>query len=85
MSDEAENQPVEIALDALSAEALAGLVEEFVTRDGTDYGARERSTEEKVAAVHTQLAAREALVVFDPESESVQIVLAREWEGRSRA
>ncbi len=31
---------VELSPDDLSPEALRGLVEEFVTRDGTDYGPR---------------------------------------------
>jgi uncharacterized protein YheU (UPF0270 family) len=62
----------------LSREALQGLVEEFVSRDGTDYGLVERDLAEKVSAVKRQLAKGEVRIVFDPESESVQIVLARD-------
>ena len=68
---------VEIPVEALSVEALRGLIESFVGREGTDYGERERSLEEKVADVRCQLERGEARIVFDPETESVNIVPAR--------
>ena len=68
----------ELAIDALSPEALRGLVEEFVTRDGTDYGSVERSIEDKIRDVLRQLANGEARIVFDPDSETANIVMARE-------
>jgi len=67
---------IEIAREALSPDALRALVEEFVSRDGTDYGAVERSLDEKVADVMRQLDRGEARIVFDPESETATIVLA---------
>jgi uncharacterized protein YheU (UPF0270 family) len=69
--------PVEIPLDALSAEALQGVIESFVGREGTDYGERERTLAEKVADVRRQLERGEARIVFDPETESVNIVPVR--------
>ncbi len=71
MSDE----PIEIPHTELSAEALRGVVESFVLREGTDYGPREFSLDQKVARVIAQLERKEARVMFDPESESVDIVL----------
>lgn len=71
----------QLSLDDLSPEALRGLVEEFVTRDGTDYGSVERSVEEKIAGVMAQLASGEARVVFDRETESANIVMARDLAG----
>jgi uncharacterized protein YheU (UPF0270 family) len=68
----------ELAPDQLSPDALRGLIEEFVTRDGTDYGAVERSVEEKIAQVNAQLASGEARLVFDPEAETTNIVMARD-------
>ena len=65
---------VVLATDELSPEALRGLVEEFVTRDGTDYGAIEASVETKIAQVTAQLARGEAHIVFDPETETTSIV-----------
>ncbi len=66
--------PVEIDWSALSNDALRGLVEAFVNREGTDYGAVERSFEEKVEEVLRQLRRGEAKIVFDLESNSPNIV-----------
>ena len=47
---------------------------EFVTRAGTDYGAVEKTLEEKVADVTRQLETGEAAIVYDAESETIDIV-----------
>ncbi|MDJ0851430.1 MAG: YheU family protein [Myxococcota bacterium] len=78
---EAERSGTVIDPSALSAEALRGLVEEFVTRDGTDYGAVERSVAEKIAQVTAQLGSGEACIVFDEATETANIVLARDLPG----
>jgi uncharacterized protein YheU (UPF0270 family) len=64
---------VEIPSSELSAVALNGVIEAFVLREGTDYGAREFSLAEKVAAVRNQLERREARIVYDPATRSVDI------------
>ena len=69
---------IELSPDDLSPEALRRLVEEFVTRDGTDYGAVEQSVEEKIAQVTAQLASGEARIVFDPDTQTANIVEARD-------
>jgi uncharacterized protein YheU (UPF0270 family) len=68
---------VSIDYRELSPEALRGLVEEFVSREGTDYGERERSFETKVRDVVRQLESGEARIVFDLLQESANIVKAR--------
>ena len=78
LSADAERRGIELSPDDLSPEALRGLIEEFVTRDGTDYGGVERSVEEKIAQVTVQLTSGEARLVFDPETETANIVAARE-------
>ena len=78
MEDEPDRGATELSPDQLNPRALRGLVEEFVTRDGTDYGAVERSVEDKIARVEAQLASGEVRIVFDPETESANIVLARD-------
>jgi uncharacterized protein YheU (UPF0270 family) len=65
---------VEIPVEQLSEAVLRALIEEFVSRDGTDYGAVERSLDEKAADVRRQLDLGEARIVFDPELESATIV-----------
>ncbi len=73
---------VELPPDDLSPEAPRGLVEEFVTRDGTDYGDVERSVDEKIAQVTAQLASGEARIVFDLEAETATIVTRRDLRPR---
>lgn len=67
--------PVPVPHTALSADALQGLLEAFVLREGTEYGEREVSLEIKVAEVRRQLDRGEAEILFDPASESVNIVV----------
>ena len=69
---------IEVPYDSLKADTLRAVVEEFITRAGTDYGARERTLEEKITDVMRQLRRGEALVVFDPRTSTVNIVLARQ-------
>lgn len=82
MTDAGSGRGIELSPEQLSSEALGGLVEEFVTRDGTDYGEFERSLDEKRAHVHAQLASGEARVVYDSSTETANIVLARDLERR---
>lgn len=70
-------EPVEIPWRALSTQALRGVVEAFVLREGTDYGEVEASFEDKVQQVLRQLERGEAGIVFDPASETVDIVVTR--------
>lgn len=74
---EPELEPVDVPYTALSADALRGLVEEFVTRDGTDYGVRERTVEEKIRDVMRQLERGEVKIMFDPASRSANLVPGR--------
>lgn len=65
---------VEIPVESLSREALNGLIDEFVTRDGTDYGVKESPLESKRAAVMGQLGRGDVVIVFDPESQTCNII-----------
>ena len=60
--------------DRLTPVALRSLAEEFVTREGTDYGSVERSFDVKVQALLRQIASGEAVVVYDGESDRTHIV-----------
>jgi uncharacterized protein len=76
-ASEQELEPVEVPPTALSPDALRGLVEEFVTRDGTDYGVRERTLEDKIRDVMRQLERGEVKIVFDPATRSANLVPGR--------
>ena len=54
--------------------ALYGVIKEFVTRDGTCYGEREAPLETKISEVLGQLKSGKAVIVFDPELESCNIL-----------
>jgi len=63
-----------IPYDELSKEALQGVIQEFVTRDGTDYGEAEISLETKAQQVLNQLHTEKAVIVFDQKTETCNIV-----------
>jgi uncharacterized protein YheU (UPF0270 family) len=65
--------PVAVPHAELSPAALRGVVESFVLREGTDYGARDVPFETKVTQVIRQLERGEARIMFDPVTQSVQI------------
>ncbi len=67
-----------IPWERLSPEALRGVMEEYVTREGTDYGHAEVPFEGKIAAVRKQLERGEVVVLFDPKSETCNLVPARD-------
>jgi uncharacterized protein len=76
-SGEEGGEPVVVPYTELSEDALRGVVESFVLREGTEYGARDFSLEEKVMHVLRQLRRGEAQIVFDPATETVDIVVIR--------
>jgi len=57
----------------LSPEALRGVIEAFITREGTDYGLHEVPLATKVAQVRHQLDAGTAVLVYDEATESCTI------------
>lgn len=67
--------PVVVPHSELSPDTLTGVIESFVLREGTDYGERDVPFEMKVMQVRRQLERREAEIVFDPDTESVHIVV----------
>jgi len=67
-------EPVVVPYTELAADLLDAVVESYVLREGTDYGEKEFSLEDKVAHVISRLKRGEARIVFDPESETVSIV-----------
>ncbi len=65
-----------IPVDRLSPEALRGVIEEFVSREGTDYGEREVSQETSFKQVKHKLEKGLAVLVFDDETDTTNIFLA---------
>ena len=67
---------MDITYRELEPETLRAVIESYVNREGTDYGAVEMSLERKVADVLAQLESGEAQIVFDPETDTIDIVTA---------
>jgi len=65
-----------IPINRLSAEALRGVIEEFISREGTDYGAKEISAETKFGQVKHKLENGLAVLIFDDETETTNIFMA---------
>ncbi len=65
-----------IPVSRLSPEALQGVIQEFVLREGTDYGDREVSLETKLRQVKNKLEKGLAVLVFDDETETTNIISA---------
>ena len=63
-----------IPYQQISPDALQGLIEEFITREGTDYGEMEIPLAQKVSQVERQLARGDIVIVFDSATESVSIL-----------
>jgi uncharacterized protein YheU (UPF0270 family) len=78
LADVSDERYLVLNADDLSAESLRGLVEEFVSRDGTDYGRLEKSLDQKVDAVMRQLERGEVSIVFDRDEERANLVSSRE-------
>ena len=67
-----------IPWDSLSDDALLGIIEEFITREGTEYGAVELSLSEKVSQIKRQLEHSQANIVYDAELGSASLVAINE-------
>jgi uncharacterized protein YheU (UPF0270 family) len=63
-----------IPSEALSPDTLNALIEEFVTRDGTDYGDHETDLATKVSQVKDLLARKEVVIIFNEATEQAGIV-----------
>lgn len=60
--------------ERLSAEALQHLIEQFVLREGTEYGEQEFSLADKVAQVAQQLEQGQVLIIYSQLHETIDIV-----------
>ena len=62
-----------IPVEKLSAEALDGIIKEFISRNGTDYGEFEAAMETKVRQVKQKLGNGLAVLLYDDEMETTNI------------
>jgi uncharacterized protein YheU (UPF0270 family) len=74
--DESKAQII-VPWDRLSEDALRGVIVEFVTREGTEYGPDEVPLERKIAQVRAQLDRGDVVVLFHAVTETVNLATAR--------
>lgn len=60
--------------EQLTREVLIGIVESYITREGTDYGEHELDLDSKVKRLLPQVLKGEVLIMYDEESQSVNLV-----------
>ena len=65
---------MEIPFKELDKATLNNLIEEFVSREGTDYGFQDYSLQDKVKHVMKQLEKGMAFIDYDAESSTCNIV-----------
>lgn len=65
----------------ISKDALNGIIEEFIMREGTDYGEQEASLEKKKQDLLNQLQAGHIVLVYSELHETVNLMLASEFSG----
>ncbi|MBR9868179.1 MAG: YheU family protein [Oceanospirillales bacterium] len=63
-----------IPWEELQADTLTSLITEFVTRDGTDYGLNETTTDTRIEQVKAKLRQGEAVVLFSQSTGQCNIV-----------
>lgn len=66
---------MKIPYKELTADTLRAIIEDFVSREGTDYGHESYTLETKISQVMKSLELGEAYVTFDAESETCSISL----------
>lgn len=57
----------------LSPDVLEAILQEYINREGTDYGERELTLDEKVDILRPQVMRGEVLIVFDVATEQVSL------------
>lgn len=70
---------IAVPIDALSQDAVQGVLEEFVNREGTDYGEQELTLQQKSSRLLQQWRRGEVVLVFDPESETTTFMSRLDW------
>jgi len=63
-----------IPLEQVNEDTLTAIIEDFILREGTDYGAVDATNEDKVAQIKFQLKQGSAVLVYSELHESVNIL-----------
>ena len=73
---------IEVPYREISPDALQGLLEDFVTRQGYDTAETELSLDDLANQVRQQLINGQLTIVYDPVTESVTVLTKQEYRAR---
>jgi uncharacterized protein len=68
-----------IPFEKINTDTLQGVLEEIVSRDGTDYGYDEVSISKRIEQVENMLKTGKAYLSFDEESETCSLISKEEY------
>ncbi len=69
-----EEKYIQIVPSQLSKIALEGLIKEFILREGTDYGLKTYTIEEKIEKIQKQLNSGRVVIVYDTVLETTTLI-----------
>lgn len=73
-----------IPLEQINEETLTAIIEEFILREGTDYGVIDASKVDKIAQVKLQLQQGSAIIVYSELHESVNILPREQFDNENK-
>jgi uncharacterized protein YheU (UPF0270 family) len=76
-NDKLQEEGVHVPYQQLDQETLRRMIQEFVSRDGADWGDAGCALDDKVEQVFQQLQRQQVKIVFDLRSQTVNIVACR--------
>jgi len=74
---EQQEEGLDVPYQQIDPETLRRIIQEFVSRDGADWGDTGCTLDDKVEQVLQQLLRKQVKVVFDLRSQTVNIVACR--------
>lgn len=69
-----------IPLEQLSNDTLTAIIEDFILREGTEYGAIDVNNQDKISQVKQQLEQGSAVLVYSELHESVNILPKEQFQ-----
>ena len=69
---------IEIPPNMLADEILVSIIEEFINREGTDYGKQEVQLDLQIKKARSKIIRGDVLIMFDPKTESCNLITKEE-------
>ncbi len=84
MNEDDNKDLVEVPHESLDPETLTAVIEAFILREGTNYGAQEVTLETQIDQIRRQLRERSIKLVFEEESESCSLITEKQFKARKK-